>query len=201
MLKEVLFATGNPAKIKRFEEELLKHGIKLISLKDIDVDLEVVEDGNDAVENALIKARAYYNATGIATIAMDDSLFLENVPDCKQPGMFVRRVNGKRLNDDEMIKHYMNLVKEYGTNGKITARWIYGMALINDKDENTYTWSKKDFYLVDVPSSKIDSGYPLNSISINKKLDKYFTDLTTDDKLLLLEEESDVVSFIVNNVL
>ena len=66
-------------------------------------------------------------------MAMDDNLYLENVPENKQPGMYVRRVNGKRLSDNEMIEHYSNLVKQYGTNGKITARWIYGLAVIKDR--------------------------------------------------------------------
>ena len=47
---------------------------------------------------------------------MHDNLYLENVPLDKQPGMYVRRVNGKRLTDAEMIEHYSNLVKEYGEN-------------------------------------------------------------------------------------
>lgn len=32
---------------------------------------------------------------------MDDNLYIESIPDDKQPGMYVRGVNGKRLNDDE----------------------------------------------------------------------------------------------------
>ena len=42
---------------------------------------------------------------------MDDSLYLENVPEDEQPGLFVRRVDGKVLEDDEMIEHYISLVK------------------------------------------------------------------------------------------
>ena len=51
-----------------------------------------------------------------------------------------------------------NLAKTYGKNGKLTCRWVYGMALINNGKEFTYTWSKEDFYIVDKPSSKIDVG-------------------------------------------
>lgn len=55
--------------------------------------------------------------------------------------------------------------------------------------------------MVDIPSKKINDGYPLNSISINKKLNKYFTDITEEDKLLIHEDESDVVDFIANTIL
>ena len=197
---KVLFATGNETKGKRFSKGLQEKGIEVITLKDINVDIEVDEDGKNAVENALIKARAYSKITNIPVFAMDDNLYLENVPEGKQPGMYVRRVNGKRLNDDEMIEHYTNLVKLYGTEGKLTCRWVYGMAVINKGKESTYTWSKEDFYMVEKPSDKINSGYPLNTISINKKLNKYFTEITEEDKALLHEDESDVVEFIANSI-
>lgn len=200
-MKQVLFATGNPSKVKRFYDELLKKGIELISLKDINVDLDVEENGKDAIENALIKARAYCDETDMIVMAMDDTLYLENVPNHLQPGMYVRRVNGKKLNDEEMIEYYSNLAKKYGNDGKITARWIYGMAIVNGGKETTYTWSKDDFYIVDTPSDKVSLGYPLNTISINKKLGKYFTDITDEDKLLIQEKEEDVIEFIASNVL
>ena len=199
-MKKVLFATGNESKAKRFSKGLQEKGIEVITLKDFNANIEVEENGKDAIENAILKARAYSKITNIPVFAMDDNLYLENVPDEKQPGMFVRRVNGKRLNDEEMIEHYSSLVKEYGTDGKLTCRWVYGIAVINNGRENTYTWSKEDFYMVDKPSNKINPGYPLNTISINKKLNKYFTDITEEDKAMLQEDESDVVEFIENSI-
>ena len=198
---KILFATGNDTKAKRFSKGLLERGIEVISLKDIDRNLDIEENGNNAIENALIKARAYAKIMDIPVMAMDDNLYLENVPEDKQPGMYVRRVNGKRLSDDEMIEHYIKLVKDYGINGKLTCRWVYGIAVINKGIEYTYTWSKEDFYMVDTPTDKIEPGYPLNSISVNKKLNKYFTDITDNDKIIIQEDESNVVEFIANSVL
>lgn len=131
---------------------------------------------------------------------MDDNLYIDNIPEDKQPGMYVRRVNGKRLNDNEMINYYSSLAHTYGENGKLTCRWIYGMALINNGSEKTFTWSKEDFYITDNPSNKINEGYPLNTISINKKLNKYFTDITEEDKKLIKEDKSDVIDFISKNI-
>ena len=200
-MKEILFATSNQSKVNRFYDKLLENDIKLLSLKDLNIDLDVEENGNTAIENALIKARAYYNETKLVVMAMDDTLYLENVPDNLQPGMYVRRVNGKRLSDDEMIEHYSSLADKYGDNGKITARWVYGMAIINNGIEYTYTWSKEDFYITNTPSNKINPGYPLNSISINKKLNKYFTDITLEDKKNIKEDESDVIEFIIKSII
>lgn len=200
-MKNILFATGNETKAKRFSEGLLKSNIEIITPKDIECNIEVEENGKDAIENALIKARRYYEKTGMITMAMDDNLYIENIPNELQPGMFVRRVNGKRLDDNEMIEYYSNLAKEYGEDGKLTARWVYGLALIVDGKEKTYTWSKEDFYIVSNPSNKINPGYPLNSISVNKKLNKYFTEITDEEKELIKEDEHEVVEFIVKNII
>ena len=199
-MKKVLFATGNESKAKRFKDGLLRNGIEIITIKDIDEDIEVSEDGKDAIENALIKARAYAKVLDIPVFAMDDSLYIDNIPDDKQPGLYVRRVNGKRLSDEEMLTYYSNLAHEYGLDGKLTCRWVYGIAVINNEVESTYTWSKDDFYIVDKPSDKIDPGYPLNTISINKKLNKYFTDMTKEDHDIVKEDESDVVEFLWKNL-
>lgn len=199
-MREILFATGNKSKAKRFTKGLLEHDIKVLTLEDININVEVEENGSTAVENALIKARAYAKETSLPVFAMDDTLYIDNIPDDKQPGLFVRRVNGKKLNDEEMIEYYSNLAKEYGTNGLLTGRWIYGMALINNGHEYTYTWSKQNFYITSTPSNIINPGYPLNTISINIKLNKYFTELTEEDKLLIQEDESHVVNFLVDSL-
>ena len=199
-MKRVLFATGNAAKVKRFKDKLLDKGIELLSLKDLDISLSVEENGTSAIENALIKARACLDLVDMPVMAMDDSLYLEGVPEELQPGLFVRRVNGKSLTDEEMIEHYSNLVKNYGSDGKLIARWVYGMAIISDGKEVTYTWSKNDFLLVDKPSKVVNPGYPLNSISKNIKLDKYFSEMTQEDQESVQEQEDDVIEFIAQNI-
>ncbi len=200
-MKKVVFATGNQSKSKRFSEGLLKKDIEVLSLKDLQITLDVEENGENAIENARIKARACYQKTHMPTIGMDDNLYLENVPDDMQPGMFVRRVNGKTLNDDEMIEHYVGLVKQYGKNGILNSKWIYGMVVIDENgNESTYSWSKGNFYMTDIVSDKINPGYPLNSISKYKAVDKYFTDeLTEEEKELINVSEDDVVEFIADN--
>ena len=197
-MKRVLFATGNQSKVLRFKDKLLKKGIEIISINDLDEKIDVVENGTDAISNALIKARSYADIVSIPVFAMDDTLYIDNIPEDKQPGMYVRRVNGKRLSDMEMIEYYSNLAHTYSSDGKLTCRWVYGMAVINNGKESTYTFSKDDFYLVDKANSKINPGYPLNSVSVNKKLNKYFVDMTDDDKLKVAEDESNVIEFIAS---
>ncbi len=69
------------------------------------------KNGKNAIENACIKAKTYYDITKMPTIGMDNNLFIEELPEEKQPGTHVRRINGKYLTDDEMIEYYTKLVK------------------------------------------------------------------------------------------
>jgi len=197
---KVLFATTNPSKAKRFKEQLEKRNIELLTLKDIDIKLDIDENGKNALENAYIKAKAYYEKTKIPTIGMDDNLFIKELSEEKQPGTHVRRINGKELNDEEMIEYYTGLVKEYGE--KLTCKWVYGMVFYNEKGYNQYSWSRNEMYLVDKVSEKRNEGYPLNSITIVPEYNKYLIDLTNEEKDEINKNcsEDGVIDFIVNNV-
>ena len=197
---KVLFNTKKKTKVRRYKEKLKEKNIEVLTIKDLGINLHVDENGKNAIENAYIKAKAYYDEIGITTIGMDNNLFIEGLPEEKQPGTHVRRINGKELNDDEMIEHYTNLVREHG--GKLTAKWVYGMVIYNGKEEKEYTWSKGHFYFVDKPCEKRNPGYPLDSISIMPECNKYFVDLTEEDRNINKENynEDDVIDFITKNV-
>jgi len=193
----ILFATNNYSKAHRFDAKLKSYNIEVLSLKDLNINLNIEENGESALENALIKARCAYNKTSMTTIGMDDSLYLEGVPENYQPGLFVRRVGNKELTDSEMIDYYISLVNKFGINGKLDAKWKYGVALINSDGEHTYTFEKSGFYLTNKKSDKVNPGYPLNTISVNKKLNKYFTDMNSYDWEIDGQSEDDVIDFIV----
>lgn len=197
---KLLFATKNPAKIKKYADKLKEKNIQVLTIKDIGINIELEETGKNAIENAYIKAKEYYDKTKITTIGIDDNLYIEGLPDEKQPGTHVRRVNGKGLNDDEMIEYYSNLVKEYGT--RLSAKWVYGLVIYNGKDIKEYSWNKENFYLVDKPCERRNPGYPLDSISVMPECNKYFVDLTEEDKKKNKENynEDDVIEFIINNM-
>ena len=197
---KLLFATTNPAKIKRYKSRLAENGIELITIKDLDLKLDINENGKNALENAYIKAKTYYDATKIITIGMDDNLFIEELPQEKQPGTHVRRVNGKVLTDEEMIEYYSNLAKEYG--GKLTAKWVYGMVIYNGKEAKEYTWSKSHFYFVDKPCDKRNPGYPLDSITIVPEYNKYYLDLTKKEKERYQQNTNanNVINFRLQNI-
>ncbi len=197
---QVLFATTNPAKVKKYRDLLKEKGIELVTIKDLDFKLDIDENGKDAIENAYIKAKTYYDKTKIPTIGMDNNLFIEELPEEKQPGTHVRRINGKELNDDEMITYYTNLVKE--NYGKLTAKWVYGMVICSDNGVNKFSWSKDHFYFVDKPCEKRNPGYPLDSITIVPEFNKYLAELTEEDKEVYKKKDNidEVIEFITKSI-
>lgn len=197
---KVLFATTNLAKVKKYKKALEEKGIELITINDLDFKLNIDENGKNAIENAYIKAKTYYDVTKMTTIGMDNCLFIEELPEEKQPGTHVRRINEKELTDEEMIVYYTNLVKEYG--GRLTAKWVYGMVIYNGEEKKEYTWTKSNFYLVDKPCNKRNPGYPLDSISVMPENNQYWLELTEEKKRKRTEKNDNdgVIEFIVNNI-
>ena len=76
------------------------------------------------------------------------------------------------------------------------------MVIYNGKEAKEYSWNKSNFYLVDKPCQKKNPGYPLDSMSIMPECNKYFVDLTQEDrdKDKKNYNEDDVIQFIVNNI-
>ena len=196
---ELLFATTNPAKVKSYAEILEQYDIQLKSIKDLKFKLDIDENGKNSIENAEIKAKAYYNATKIPTLGMDVSLIIEELPEEKQIGTHIRRINGKYLTDEEAIKYYTNLAKKYG--GKLTAKWVYGDVIYDGEEVKKYSYSKENFYFIDKASTKRNPGYPLDSISIIPRFNKYLIELTEEEKKLNQKEQNtDVFDFIVKSL-
>ena len=195
-----LLATTNKAKIRRYASNLKNNGIDIITLNDLNIDVDIDENGKNPVENALIKARAYNQMTNMPTIAIDDGLFFYNVPDEIQPGTHVRRVNGKRLNDNEMIEHYISLVNKYGTDGELTGYFKKGVAFVDGK--NTYTFEHKSSRKFTNRQSKIiDEGYPLASIQMVESIGKFKSELTKEEEEHIMQaERNEICKFILDTI-
>ena len=199
---KVLFATKNPAKIKRYSNKLEEKGVQVLTLQDIDINLQVEENGKNALENAYLKAKAYYDATGIISIGIDDTLFIEGLPDEKQPGTNVRRVNGKELSDDEIRKTIISLYfKNIETNTLIAEA-----KCIDVKKLYTEPYSYLINMLIAGPENeKLESAIPegtkVNSCTL--KGNTLYVDLSRefiDNAPTGIKEESMVIYSIVNTL-
>ena len=183
---KLLYGTGNRAKLSAMRSRLKQLDIELIGLDDLRAEgktiPQVVEDGKSPLENARLKATAYYEAFHIPVFSCDSGLYFDNVPEAIQPGVYVRNVNGKCLTDDEMIDYYSGLVKIYGN---LVARYRNAICFVQD-DTHIYeamepSMESEKFILTDRPHSIVrKKGFPLDSISLDIKTNKYYYDLPTN---------------------
>lgn len=184
---KLLFGTGNPAKLSVMKSRLETIGIELMDLNDLKAQgkiiPEVPEEGDTPLENARQKALAYYKAFGMPVFSCDSGLYFDKVPEAIQPGVHVRNVNGKCLSDEEMIEYYTGLVKQYGN---LTARYRNAICFVMDEnhiyDSMDESLASEPFLLTDKPHSTIrKEGFPLDSISLDRKTNKYYYDLSADE--------------------
>ena len=177
---KILYGTTNPAKLSSMRLITEPLGIELIGLKDINKPLpEIDESGNNPLENAVIKAKAYYNAFNMPVFSCDSGLYFDGVDDALQPGVHVRRVGGRELTDTEMTDYYANLAKKH--NDSLIARYRNAICLIFD-NSHIYTCmdmsiATETFKLISTPHQNRVEGFPLDCLSVDIKTDKYYYDL------------------------
>ena len=123
---KVLIGTTNPSKVEQFAAMLSGFGLEFMTLADLGVADEPTETGRTPQENAMIKA-AFYGQYADCVICADSGLYFDGLAldDSRQPGLHIRTPQGdKRLDDEEMIAYYAELVHSLG--GKVMAYYLNG---------------------------------------------------------------------------
>ena len=131
-MKKLVFATGNPNKIKE-EKELLNNQFEIIGLKDIGCNEDIPETQPTIEGNALQKARYVVENYGVNCFAEDTGLEIESLN--MEPGVFSARYAGEQRSSEDN----MNLVLEkLKTQDNRNARFKTVVALIIDGEEFTF---------------------------------------------------------------
>lgn len=179
-MKKVLIASTNSGKVEIYRPIFNKLNIEVVTLNDFDMAEAPEENGQTTVENALIKARYYHNLTNLPTLANDSGLFIDKLSKEEQAGLFVRRDGIKELTDQEMIARYIEKLNKVG--GKSTGHWDVGLAIINEEGKEFTKQIKVKFLLTNTPSPIVKRGIPLDSITYDKKLKKYKSELMFEER-------------------
>lgn len=174
-----LIATSNLGKIEIYSQIFKEIGKPCCSLRDLDIHIEVEENGKDEIENAMIKARAYHEATGLPVLCNDSGLVIEKFAPEDQPGVFVRRYGGQELTDEETIKIFSEKLKNVG--GESDAYFNVGIVLC-DKKGVYHSKLFKSYRFMQLPASKVvQKGLPLRSLDYNKEFKKYMSEMTIEE--------------------
>jgi len=166
---QVLIGTTNPAKLRLFEQVLEGYPIEFVTLRDLNITAEPEEMGRNPAENAAVKA-AFYGQYADYVIGNDAGLYFDELEldDPRQPGLHIRTPNGVRLDDEEMIAYYSQLVHSLG--GRVLAYYLDGFAVKTPQGVKTFMKSREDareaaFWMLDKPVAQRRPGWPLDSLS------------------------------------
>lgn len=168
---KILIATKNRAKIKKYSTILDELEIEWITINDLEKDINVEENGNTPNENAIIKAKAYYEAFKMPVLADDSGLILDKLPQEKQPGVFVRRHNGRELSDEEIITLYSNEIERVG--GETTGGFLIAITIIKENGEIYSNEIMHKRLFVSKPCKERTPGYPMNSLIYDENTGRY----------------------------
>lgn len=106
-MKKVLVATNNKGKLKEIKEILEDY--ELISLKDINCEIEVEEDGETFEENAKKKAKEISQATNMPCISDDSGLCIDAFDGW--PGVHTARFLGENATQEERNRAIIEKMK------------------------------------------------------------------------------------------
>ena len=183
---QIIYGTGNMAKVKHMQSMLQNTGIDIIGIKEVLSEVpHVDESGNDPLENAYIKACTYYEILRRPVFSCDSGLYIEGLEDRRQPGVHVRNINGKTLTDEEMIEHYSGLARQLG--GSCIAQYRNAICLITGSGRIIKYMGEdifgERFIITTAPHKNRNEGYPLDSLSIDMDSGKYYYDLEQKEAL------------------
>ena len=104
-MKKLLIATNNKGKVKELQELLNELDVELVTPADINLNLDVEEDGVTYIENASKKAIAFAQASGLISLADDSGLEVDALDGA--PGLYSARYHPKHGADDADRRAYM----------------------------------------------------------------------------------------------
>lgn len=174
-MKEIIIATNNQGKVKEFKNILSEMEIQLLSLKDIHMNIEVVEDGNTFKENAVKKAEEISKLTCKITIADDSGLCVDQLGG--RPGVYSARYAGENASDADRIE---KLLMELHNEQNRKAKFVCCIALaIPEQDTVTFTGECSGKIALE-PSGANGFGY--DPVFIPDGLEQSFAQLDSEAK-------------------
>lgn len=107
---KILIATNNKHKIIEIKEIINNDEIELVTLSDLNINIDVEEDKDTLEGNALKKAEEMYRLAKIPTIADDTGLFVNSLNG--EPGVFSSRYAGENATYDDNCVKLLNTMKD-----------------------------------------------------------------------------------------
>jgi XTP/dITP diphosphohydrolase len=174
---KLVLATGNKGKVREIKALCEDH--EVIPYSELIDEFEIVEDGDTFKENALIKARAVFNALDDEDVIViaDDSGISVDVLD-GAPGIYSARYAGADANDKDNLYKLIESIKEKGFDSS-PAHYTAAIAIVTkDAEYTVHGW----MYGTALTETKGDGGFGYDPMFIPLGFDKTLGELDDDIK-------------------
>lgn len=120
-MNKIIFATKNEGKMKEIRLILRDLNVPILSLKDANIEIDIVENGKTFLENAIIKAKTIAKISKCIVLADDSGLEVDYLN--KEPGIYSARYMGEntsyKIKNEAIIERLENQPMD-----KRTARFV-----------------------------------------------------------------------------
>ena len=106
--KKIVFATGNPNKLKEIKSAI--KSFEIVGLKDLGITEEIPETGDTLKKNALQKAKYVYDKTGLDCFSDDTGLEIEALN--YRPGVYSAMYAGPDCNAENNMQKVLRELEE-----------------------------------------------------------------------------------------
>lgn len=130
MIRKIIVASNNKKKIGEIKNILKDLNIEILSLKDIELDIDVEETGKTFKDNALIKALEINRITNTPVLSDDSGLEVFALD--KKPGVYSARYAGLDKNDEDNNDLLLKNLK--GVQDR-SAQYVCAIALVINQSE------------------------------------------------------------------
>ena len=107
-MKKIVFATGNPNKLKEIKFAI--NSFKIVGLKSLGITEEIPETGDTLKKNALQKAKYIYDKAGLDCFSDDTGLEIEALN--YRPGVYSAMYAGDDCNAENNIRKVLKELEE-----------------------------------------------------------------------------------------
>lgn len=179
MNKKILIATTNRGKLAEIKEYLSDLPVEFVSLPDVGITDEVVEDGTTYEENSQKKALFYSKRSGLPAVSDDGGLEIAALGGA--PGIDSKFFGGKEGKDEDIVKRMIEVAKTLPDDRR-EAKFVAVLSFALPSGE---VWSERSDVELEVakePLLKLLKGFPYRSFLIVPQIGKYYHESELTDK-------------------
>jgi len=173
-----VLASQNKHKLVEMQSILSAHGVEVVLESDVGLHVDVEETGETFAENAMLKARAVMEASGLPAIADDSGVCVDALNGA--PGVYSARYGGPELDD---VARYRLLLENMRGAGSRAAHFTSAIACVFPNGDVIEAQGECPGTIAFAPQG--DGGFGYDPVFFLPQLRKTYAQLTPEEKAVV----------------